>query len=453
MAVIKPFRAIRYNMDKSQNRDAELTKVMAPPYDVISEEFQQELYLRHPNNVIRLILGKILPDDTDDSNRYTRAAAYLDKWQEDGTLVRDLAPSMYVYAQRYTLANGQERERKGFIALTRVEDFDGGAVRPHERTLSGPKADRLNLMKHCKSNLSSIFSLYPESVELPPDERIMGMLEGAIKGDPLVNVVGDDGVTNVVWKVDDAATIEKVVDAMAEKSLFIADGHHRYETAINYRDFMREETENPTGDELFNFVMMYFTSMRDEGLDIFPTHRVVRGLEDFDGVALLEDCKEYFDLETIDFDDSGEPAARVEFMKRLGDGVEGHTSFGLYLKGTNTYNILRLKDAKVMDELLGADLPEVYKNLDVTILHSLLLGKILGISQESQTRQENLQYVKSTDHAFELGRSDENQMVFIMNPTTVEQVRLVSEAELLMPQKSTYFYPKILSGLTINPLW
>ncbi|VAV83869.1 hypothetical protein MNBD_DELTA01-1569 [hydrothermal vent metagenome] len=453
MAVIKPLRAIRYNMDKSRDRDAELTKVMAPPYDVITEEFQQELYLRHPGNVIRLILGKILPDDSEDSNRYIRAAAYLDKWQKDGTLVRDVAPSIYIYTQRYMLAGGQERERKGFIALTRVEDFDGGAVRPHEKTLSGPKADRLLLMKQCKSNLSCIFSLYPESVELPLQERVMGVLESAVKGEPLVNVVGDDGVTNMIWKVDDAATIEKVVEAMDEKSLFIADGHHRYETAINYRNYMRENTENPTGDEPFNYVMMYFTSMRDDGLDIFPTHRVVRGLKGFDGAALLEDCKEYFELETVEFDDATEPAARAEFMKRLGDGVEGHTSFGLYLKGTGTYYILRLKDKKVMDELLGAELPDVYKNLDVTILHSLLLGKILGISQESQAKQENLLYIKSTDQAFELGRSAENQMVFIMNPTTVEQVRLVSEAELLMPQKSTYFYPKILSGLTINPLW
>ncbi|VAW35068.1 FIG00496002: hypothetical protein [hydrothermal vent metagenome] len=453
MAVIKPLRALRYNMDKSQDRDAELTKVMAPPYDVISPEFQQELYLRHPGNVIRLILGKILPDDSEDSNRYTKAAAYLDKWQKDGTLVRDVAPSIYIYAQRYTLPGGQERERKGFIALTRVEDFDGGAVRPHEKTLSGPKADRLELLKRCRCNLSCIFALYPESVELPLQERVMGVLEGAVKGEPLVNVVGDDGVTNTVWKVDDAVIIAKVVEAMDEKSLFIADGHHRYETAINYRNYMRENTENPTGKEPFNYVMMYFTSMRDDGLDIFPTHRVVRGLEGFDGAALLEDCKEFFDLETVEFDDATEPEARAEFMRRLGDGDEGHTSFGLYLKGTNTYYILRLKDAKIMDELLGADIPDVYKKLDVTILHSLLLGKILGISQESQAKQENLLYIKSTDQAFELGRSDENQMVFIMNPTTVEQVRLVSEADLLMPQKSTYFYPKILSGLTINPLW
>lgn len=453
MAVIKPLRALRYNMDKSQDRDADLTKVMAPPYDVISAEFQQELYLRHPGNIIRLILGKILPEDTPGSDRYSRAADYLDKWQKDGTLVRDVAPAFYVYAQRYTLANGQERERKGFIAQTKVEDFDKGSVRPHERTLSGPKADRLKLIKSCKANLSCIFSLYPESVELPPEERVMGLLESAIKGDPLVNVVGDDGVTNMVWKVDDAATIEKVVAAMDEKSLFIADGHHRYETALNYRNYMREQTENPTGEEPSNYVMMYFTSMRDEGLDIFPTHRVVRGLKDFDAAAFLEDCKEYFEFETVPFDGSSEGKARAEFMKRLSDGGTERTSFGLFMKGTSTYYILRLKDSKIMDELLGADLPEVYKNLDVTILHSLLLGKVLGISQESQAKQENLQYIKSTDHAFELGHAGENQMVFIMNPTTVEQVRLVSEAELLMPQKSTYFYPKVLSGLTINPLW
>jgi uncharacterized protein (DUF1015 family) len=453
MAVIKPLRALRYNMDKSQDRDAELAKVMAPPYDVISAEFQQELYLRHPGNIIRLILGKIQQGDATGSDRYSRATDYLEKWQKEGLLKRDIAPSIYLYTQRYQLASGQERERKGFVALTRVEDFDKGAVRPHERTLSGPKADRLELIKSCKANLSCIFSLYPESLELPPAERVMGVLEQAVKGEPLVNVVGDDGVTNMIWKVDDAATIEKVVAAMGEKTLFIADGHHRYETAINYRNYMRENTENPTGEEPFNYVMMYFTSMRDEGLDIFPTHRVVRGLRDFDGAALLEDCKEYFEFEQIDFEQAGETDARAEFMKRLGEGSTERTSFGLFLKGADTYYILRLKDKKVMDELLGAELPDIYKNLDVTILHSLLLGKVLGISTESQAKQENLQYVKSTDQAFELGRAAENQMVFIMNPTTVEQVRLVSEAELLMPQKSTYFYPKVLSGLTINPLW
>ena len=448
MAVIKPFRALRYNPDKV----GDLSKVMAPPYDVISPEFQQELYLRHPNNIIRLILGKTLPGDKPGNDRYARAAEHLEKWQKEGVFVRDITPSIYFYTQEYKLKSGMTRTRKGFIALSKLEEFGKGAVMPHERTLSGPKADRLELMKACRANLSCIFALYPEAEGVSRQETISSILLSAAKGEPIIEVVGDDGVVNRLWKIDDAEVIGSVTEAMKDKSLFIADGHHRYETALNYRNLMLEATKDPTGEEPFNYVMMYFASMDDEGLDIFPTHRVVHSLRDFDAKGFLAKCREYFDVEEFPLDDKQEATQRELFLKKLVDNG-GRIRFGLYVNGINAYYLLTLKSSDIMDKVFGSTIPDEYKVLDVTVLHALVLDRLLGIGREAQERQENLIYIKDMDEALEQGKAGANQLTFLMNPTKIKDVRKISEARLLMPQKSTYFYPKLLSGLTINPLW
>ncbi|MBI5598743.1 MAG: DUF1015 domain-containing protein [Deltaproteobacteria bacterium] len=460
MAVVKPFSALRYSPDKA----GDLNKVMAPPYDVISSEFQEELYRRSPYNVIRLILGKTNPDDSPGHDRYSRASECLDKWRKEGVLARDPAPAIYYYTQGYTSKDGVAKTRRGFIALLKLEEFGKGSIHPHERTLSGPKADRLNLLKATEANLCCIFSLYPESKGVPPEKRITAMLEAAASSNPIIAVKGDDEVTNKLWMIDDAEVIEKTASAMRDKTLFIADGHHRYETALNYRDLRLKSTPKPTseagwqageagwlaGTEPFNYVMMYFASMDDEGLEIFPTHRVVHGLNGFTAKAFLERLGSYFDMEEFAFAAMDEAAVRLRFMKKLGEGTKGSTRLGLFVRDRDAYYVLTLKGGKTMDRIFDPAMADVYKTLDVSVLHSLILGDVLGVSREAQERQENLLYVKDANEALDAGRKDKNQLVFLMNPTKVEDVKRVSEAGLLMPQKSTYFYPKLLSGLVIN---
>jgi uncharacterized protein (DUF1015 family) len=366
-------------------------------------------------------------------------------------LIRDKVPAIYYLTQEYTLNHGRKRTREGFIALLRVEEFGKGHILPHETTLTGPKEDRLKLIKACNANLSSIFAIYPEP-GVSPEDRIISILGSGAAGDPVIEVRGDDNAVNRLWRINDPGVIERVAHKMEAKTLLIADGHHRYETALNYRNMMNGELKNPTGEEPFDFVMMYFSSMEGEGLEVLPIHRVIHSLGGFVGETFVDICQEYFDLEEFSFDESTEPGVREEFFKKIGEGAVEMSRFGLYLKGKKGYYILTLKTKKLIDDIFGDTIPEVYKALDVTVLHSLILKNILGITREDQERQKNIIYVTGLDNALEEGRGGENQMVFFMNPTKVEQVKAVSEAGLLMPQKSTYFYPKLPSGLVINLL-
>lgn len=441
MAEIVPFRGVLYSTAKV----GDLNKVMAPPYDVISPKKQDELYERHPNNIIRIILGKTASDDKPGSDRYSRAASDLGKWMNDGVLAQDEKPGLYYYTQTYTEKDGSRRTRKGFIGLSRLVDF-GKGVHPHERTLSGPKADRLQLMQACDANMSCIFTLYSD-----PALRVNKLLEGATAGKaPDIDVTDDDGIVNKIWRVNDQQALGGVVESMSDKSLFIADGHHRYETALNYRNKMREKAGNYTGDEPFNFIMMYFSNMDDEGMTIWPTHRVVHSLKDFDADSFLASCREYFDLKEFSYAASIEPSVRATFLKELEKSGEKTVSMGLHIRARDIYYLLSMKSKDVMHKVFGDSIPEVFKGLDVTVLHSLVFARILGMTQEAQEKQENLIYVKSYDEAINACSNDRNQLVFLLNATKIEQVKSVALAGFVMPQKSTYFYPKLLSGLTLN---
>jgi uncharacterized protein (DUF1015 family) len=441
MAEIVPFRGVLYNPAKV----GDLNKVMAPPYDVISPKKQDELYERHPNNIIRIILGKTTPQDTEGNDRYSRAAADLNKWMGEGVLAHDEKPALYYYTQTYALKDGSKHTRKGFIGLSRLVDF-GKGIHPHERTLSGPKADRLKLMQACDANMSCIFTLYSD-----PVLKVNKLLEGAIAGKaPAIDVTDDDGIVNRIWKVDDTETLNGVIESMNDKSLFIADGHHRYETALNYRNMMREKAGNYTGNEPFNFIMMYFSNMDDEGMTIWPTHRVVHSLKGFEADSFLAKCKEHFDVKEFAYTAASEATVRSTFLKELEKSGAKAVSLGLHIRARDIYYLLSIKSADVMDKVFGDTIPEVFKGLDVTVLHSLVFAKILGMTQEAQEKQENLIYVKSYDEAISACSNDQNQLVFLLNATKIEQVKSVALAGFVMPQKSTYFYPKLLSGLTLN---
>ncbi|MCL4872703.1 DUF1015 family protein [bacterium] len=441
MAEIIPFRGVLYNPAKV----GDLNKVMAPPYDVIPPAKQDELYDRHPNNVIRLIFGKVRPEDREGSDRYSRAASDFQRWLSEGVLVQDERPCMYYYTQTYSEKDGSRKTRKGFIALSKLMDF-GKGIHPHERTLSGPKADRLKLMQASDANFCSIFSLYSD-----PALKANKLLDAAASGrKPDIDVTDDDGTVNRVWRVDDQKVLDVITESMKDKALFIADGHHRYETALNYRNMMREKAGNQTGNEPYDYVMMYFSNMDDEGMTIWPTHRVVHSLVDFNPDGFLSKCAGYFDLREFSYGKPDEAAVREAFLKELKKAGESAVALGLHIRARDIYYLLTIKSQDTMDKVFGGAIPEVFKRLDVTVLHSLIFAKILGMTQEAQERQENLVYVKSFEEVIAACSNDKNQLVFLLNNTKIEQVKAVAEAGFVMPQKSTYFYPKLLSGLTIN---
>ncbi|MFQ5465111.1 MAG: DUF1015 domain-containing protein [Thermodesulfobacteriota bacterium] len=441
MADIRPFRGVLYNAEKV----GDLAGVMAPPYDVISPARQDELYDRHPNNVVRLILGRT--GDGPGGDRYSRAAEALKEWTASGVLARDPVPAIYYYTQTYPVGGRKALTRKGFIALARLEDFGEGGVHPHEKTLSGPKADRLRLMQACGSNFSCIFSLYSE-----PELRINRLLDEASRAvEPIIDVTDDDGIVDLVWRIDDPVVLSDVRKIMEGKSLFIADGHHRYETALNYRNSMREANPEAGPDAPFEFCMMYFSNMDDQGMTIWPTHRVIHSLAGFDPEGFLAEVSEYFDVLYFPYTAATEAEARDRMLtgKQAAEGGD-RSAFGLHIRGRDVYYLLTLKGPETMDRVFGDSIPEVFKDLDVTVLHSLIFDRILGITQEAQEKQTNLVYVKSYDDALKAMHDETNQLVFLLNATRIEQVKAVAESGEVMPQKSTYFYPKLLSGVVLN---
>src|SRR3989338_11569081 len=366
MAKIAPFRGILYNPGKV----GDLNKVMAPPYDVISPSLQEALYHRHPNNVVRLILGRILPEDNAGNDRYSRAAADFKKWQAEGILIQDKKPAIYYYIQVYKMKNGGRKTRKGFIALAKLEEFGKGGIHPHEKTLAGQKADRLKLMEACHTNFSCIFSIYSE-----PQKIVNRLLEDCcVNGSPIIDVSDDDGVESKVWRGDRPEIIKNITEIVSQKPLFIADGHHRYETALNYRNMMREKSDDYTGKEAFNYVMMYFSNMDDEGMTIMPTHRIIHSVAKFNSKTFLANCTAFFNIEEVKWDLKIEPRVRKEVYRKMEEtGVE-LPSFGLYINGIDSYFILTLKGKDIMNKAFGSSISDVFKSLDVTALHALILN-------------------------------------------------------------------------------
>lgn len=441
MAKIVPFRGIRYNLGRIHNAAG----VMAPPYDVISPALQETLYRRHENNIVRLILGKADASDTPWDNRYTRAAADLQRWREAGILTRDDDPSIYLYDQEYPGADGRMSVRHGIIALSRIEDFSTGLIKPHEKTLADPKTDRLELLKACRANFSLVLALYSDPC------RVLEVLAGKEKvREPEVAVQDDDGIWHRLWRCADASLIGKAQAVLDNKSLVLADGHHRYEAAIGFRDFMRERHPDYTGKELFNYMMMCFTNMEDPGLRVFPTHRVVSGLPGFELARFLRELETCFDVETHPFA-AGSAEERLRVRRTLAEkGADRHV-LALFA-GAGAIHYLSLKDEKLMDGLFDGKTPKVLRTLDVSILHRLILETVLKLTPEQQEKPSHLQYVKGFDEPFQRVERGAAQLAFLMNPTRVGEVRDVANAGEKMPQKSTYFYPQLLTGLVMNRL-
>ncbi|MCU0453784.1 MAG: DUF1015 domain-containing protein [Bacteroidetes bacterium] len=422
MPTIRPFRALRYDPSK-----APLPSVVAPPYDVISPEQQERYYATHPNNVIRLILGR-------EADRYAAAAATLKAWQVEHVLVRDAKPALYLLHQSFAGPNGTPITRKGFIALCRLEEFDKRIVLPHEKTLSKAKEDRFKLFQATNSNFSQVFSLYWDREKL-----VDAALNGSSRKPPTMEVTFEE-VENKMWAIEDHEIVNEVTRIMADKQVLIADGHHRYETGLAYRDLMRSKTPGYTGNELFNYIMMFFCNLEDEGLVIYPTHRLVHSLPSFDRPALLKHLERLFLIREMN----------SLSMLQAALASASTRSFGMVCADGDKFWMASLKPTLTAAQVVPDEIPNEVKELDVTLLHTVVLRDLLGISAEAQEKKLNLDYVKGAEEAVEATRTGKAQLSFILNATKLEEVRSAARAGHVMPQKSTYFYPKLLSGLVLN---
>jgi len=440
MAKIAPFRGIIYNESKAGAIDT----VVCPPYDIISPAEQQELYRKSPNNVIRLEYGLTSPADADEDNRYTRAAAVLEDWLRSSVLHQGKEPAFYIYEMEYMAGNNTKKLR-GMICLVRIEDYDSGVVKPHETTLSGPKTDRLNLLRACRASFSQIYSLFSD-----PQGTVGGILAKKI-GKPEMEVKSRDGVIHRVWTMSDKNDIDVIVGELADKPVFIADGHHRYDTALNYRNERRKAAGSFTGEEGFNYVAMFLARLEDPGLTIFPAHRVLFNLTDFNAQKFEDDLNRYFNVERIDFDKTSEPKDLLTVLETMAHRADHAHVFGMRIKGEHSYYLLTLRSEADMDALLPAKSP-AYRRLDVSILHHLIIDKLLGIKMETHKLGLNIEYIKDAGEADKRVHDDAVDVVFFMNPTKVREVKEVAAVGERMPQKATYFYPKLLTGMVMHKL-
>lgn len=436
MPEIRPFRGYHYNPAKV----GELKKVLSPPYDVISPEEQDILYNMSPYNIVRLTKGKELPEDTDQDNKYTRAAQTLQEWKRDEVLIPHRHEHIYVYEQEYFMPNGERRSRKGFIALMRVEPFDQGNVRPHEKTLAGPSQDRYRLLSACRANFGQIFALYTD-----PHGVIAQFMENAAKHQAEGEIVGWEETRHRFWHIHDPKTIQKIQEEMKTCVVYIADGHHRYETALKYMNHQKSLTPSTTGEEPWNFRMVTFIRMDDPGLTILPAHRLVKKLDSFDPIKVEAELLKYFDLHIFQFNRDNEVVQRKKMSTMLEGGDRKHR-FGLCIRNLDRCYLLSLKDESVIDRAIDRNHCMAWRRLDTTILHSLILEKVLGVDSSSQ----ELLYVKGdVETAVQRLYLEGYDAALFLNSTSVQEMKDVADAGERMPEKSTYFFPKLISGLII----
>jgi len=412
--VVEPFRGLRYAPDK-----VPLEQVVTQPYDKISREMQDRYYALHPYNLVRIVLGKANAGDSVHDNVYTRAAAYLKEWRRLGVLTRLEAPAFLVCAQRFRIPGAREEHvRKGFIGLGRLEDYANRVVFPHERTLSGPKQDRLELLQHTRTHFEQIFMLYEDS-----GRRIGALLDQTASRPPDIAVQDEYGVTHSVWIVSDDGITNTIRREMADKRVIIADGHHRYETALAFRNEMQDQ---PGTDR----VPMAFFDMNSPGLTILPTHRIVSGLPDFDGPRFIRCAGQRFDVVMAPSDDE-------QFLAEVRRHGQRRTTLGVCLRE---------------QRFLCALKPAAGEMLDVEALHGLLIEGCLGITEEAVQRESHIRYVRDSGEALRAVQEGRAQISFLLNPTRIGQLRDLAFAGKVMPQKSTDFYPKVLSGLIMYSL-
>ncbi|MBI5583878.1 MAG: DUF1015 domain-containing protein [Deltaproteobacteria bacterium] len=440
MALVAPFRGLIYNPEKISH----LTDVITPPYDVISPKQQEAFYARSPYNMIQLDLGKILPGDTPTKNRYTRSAELLKAWQREKVLIRDPKPTFYLYKINYRLPGLGRRERIGLLALLGLEPFDQGMVRPHEKTFSGIKVDRLHLLDYCRAHFGPIFSFYSD-----PENEILDLLGSKAQPDPFIDYEDEDRIRHHIRRVTDPAALSKAQQLFKEKIVYIADGHHRYETGLNFREAMKQRFPDAPPTAPFNFTLMYLCRMQDPGLTILPTHRTLCRFAEEKTLGFEKKISEDFLVESFPFRPANKKKVKKEFLARFQETARQGQVFGVYSAQPPVFYLLTLKKTG-LEGKCAEDLPSILRELDVMILSRLVFQKVLGIKPEELDRESLIEYRQDPAEAMELVDSGWCRLAFLLKPTLIEQVQEVAEAGLTMPRKSTFFYPKIPTGLVIN---
>ena len=429
MAEVQPFQAWRYDVGQV----GDLSEVVAPPYDVIDAAFQDELYKKHPCNSVRLILNRDEPDDAGVEARYARARKFLKQWQQEGVLIQEHENALYVYHQEFEW-EGTKYCRRGFLGRLRLEELGEGNVYPHEQTMPGPKKDRLALLNACQTNLSPIFGLYPDEandVMAPLDEAIL-TLTPLIATDHL-------GVVHKMWPVTDEAVISQVQATLTDKPIFIADGHHRYETACNYRR-EREAAGELTDSSPANYVLMTFVGMEDPGLAILPTHRLISGLPELSSDDVRSALGGHFSTEEVDSAEAAWEALEMDGAQEL---------FGIGTPADGKWLLARATDTSPMLDL-APDQSDTWRGLGVALLHRLLVDHlIVGANPGSEPQ---FKFVHLMNEVTEAMSKKSCQLAVLVNPAGMDHVQAISAELERMPPKSTFFYPKLLSGLVFNPL-
>ncbi len=436
MAHVIPFHGTLYNPATV----GDVRQVVAPPYDIIDSTLQKTLYDRHPNNVIRLELGYEQPGDTPANNKYTRAAGALKDWLKSGALRKDSQPAIYYhtieYQPPYSAPGTPTKVFKGFISTVELEEFGSGKIYPHENTRAAAKTDRLNLLEACRANFSAIISLYSD-----PQNDVLTLIEQSIASDkPRIDFQDDEGFRQRLWSVTDANVLAKVVQIMNTKQLFIADGHHRYETALNYRRARRQQAGAPASPQPYDNVLMLFARLEDKGLTVLPTHRVLTTPVPAPN-DLLRTLDPLFEVTALPFQAGNESQVRAQFIERLRSQGQAVPMFGLALKNDSQYYLLTLRAShRPTTSASPRD------RLDVSLLQQHVVSTLCPTQQD----QEAIRYSKDDHEALNWVRQGTGTAALLLNPTKVAEVKAVASAGERMPHKSTYFFPKPLTGLVIN---
>jgi uncharacterized protein (DUF1015 family) len=435
---LKPFKAFRFDPDTV----GDAGDCIAPPYDVIDSTRQADLYKKNKHNIVRIIKAKQFPEDDGNNNQYTRAADYLSDWLKTGALKQDKTESMYGYVQNFSIA-GVDYQRNSLITLVKLEEFDKKIIRPHEQTLNKPKIDRLNLKRATGAKFGLVFMLYDDKQKIADK-----IIDKAVTQQPLIDFLDEQNVRHRLFAITDTDEIGSIVEMMSDKTCVIADGHHRYETGLLYA----KENPNPKAA----YQMIALANTQHEGLIVLATHRLVYNLDDFDTKKLIADLQQDFEITQYDFDSSEtKKQALTKMLSHMKTELANNkNAFGIYA-GDQAFHVAVLKDLKVMNSL-APEKSTPWKSLDVSVLHKLILQEHLSIDETRLASGDYVQYVKDTETAIDdsIAQVDDGQKqaAFFMNPVKLQQIEDVTALGEKMPQKSTYFYPKIYTGLTINKL-
>jgi uncharacterized protein (DUF1015 family) len=441
MAKILPFKGVLYNPEKV----GDLGNVVAPPYDVISEEQRQALEQLHPQNIVRLILSQGRPEDNESNNKYVRAATRFEKWQAEGALVRDTVSAMYLTVMDY-VSDGVRHQRQGLIVLVELEDFSRGNIMPHEKTFSATKMDRFKLMEACRTNFSPIFSVFSD-----PHEGVFGPFRDWVnRVTPDFDFKDTGSSRHRLWRITDSDMHAEVSRKLEDRPLYIADGHHRYETALSYRDAMAAKAAQFDTHRGCNYVMMYLSSMQDPGLIIRPVHRMLSKITGDALNGFVGKAEDYFHVDTWEVSGDDYSGIKETLWAKVRAGAR-QRSIGVVIRGHPTAYVMAVKEG-VMERLFGSEIPAALRRLDVTIVTKLIFQQILGLSDLELDDENRVLYTSRAENALKAVSSGKCPVALIVNPTRLSDVEEVSNARLIMPRKSTYFFPKVLSGLVINKL-